>query len=78
LRRRAVLRASTPSGHGDRRRVGNVAFNPVRLQQTVHPEAVQPSFLYDYDFDRRSGHQLSLGAHACQQAQQPGTIACGY
>jgi hypothetical protein len=40
-------------------------------QQTVHPKAVKPSFLDDDDSDRHSGHLLSLGTQACQQAEQP-------
>jgi hypothetical protein len=37
-----------------------MALDPVRLQQPVHPETVQPSFLDHDDFDRYSSDKGSL------------------
>ena len=52
--------ASLPTGDGDRRRIDNVTFNLIGLEQAMYPKAVQTSFLNDNDFHRPFNR--SLGA----------------
>src|ERR1700678_1373695 len=55
---RVGLGAAVPSWHGDRRGLDDVAFDLVRLQHTMDPEAIEAGLLDGYNIDGQVGMPL--------------------
>ena len=63
------------SADRDRGRVDDVALDPVRDQQAMDPEAVEPGLLDDEDANHRPDTALHRRAQAPQKGKKPAAVA---
>ncbi len=68
------LRSSTPARYRDRGGIDDMAFNPLFLEHSVYPEAVEPGLLNRDDRVVMPGSGLASFAQFHKQSKQPGHV----
>jgi hypothetical protein len=59
----------------DRGGIDHMAFDPVLLEQTVDPEAIEAGLLDDHDLNRLTDASLGGNPQAHEQGEQGGAVA---
>src|SRR5215831_21110965 len=69
------LGASVTSGHGNRRRINDAALNGVGVEQSMHPETIEPDFVDRHYLDRRCNALLGSGFQPREKVEQVPPVA---
>jgi hypothetical protein len=74
---RIGLGASVASRHSNRRRIDDMAFNAVGLEQAMNPETIEPDLLDRYNLDRRCGASLGSALQPRKKVEQFAPVTAG-
>src|SRR6202040_3276127 len=74
---RIRLGAPVASGHGNRRRIDDVALDAVGLEQAMNPETIEADFVDHDNLDRRCNALLGSCSQARKKVEQFAPVAAG-